>query len=66
MSQFPLPGEFPELRNMLSQMTTYPNATLLTLKGLSAGPQYIRFYFSYYHIKYRILNMLKIKRDINQ
>ena len=33
---------------------------------LTAGVAYIRFLIFYYHIKYHILNMLKIKCDINQ
>ena len=32
----------------------------------TAGAAYIRDFIFYYHIKYHILNMLKIKRDINQ
>ena len=33
---------------------------------LSAGVAYIRFFIFYYHNKYHLLNMLKIKCDINQ
>ena len=33
---------------------------------LTAGAAYIRVFIFYYHIKYHILNMLKIKCDINQ
>ena len=37
------------------------------LNGLTAGHDTIRFYiFFYQHIKYQLLNMLNIKRDINQ
>ena len=34
--------------------------------SLTAGAAYIRVFICYYHIKYHILNMLKIKCDINQ
>ena len=33
---------------------------------LTAGGAYIRVFIFYYHNKYHILNMLKIKCDINQ
>ena len=33
---------------------------------LTAGAAYIRVFIVYYHIKYHILNMLKIKCDIKQ
>ena len=33
---------------------------------LSAGPHYIQVLFFYYHIKYNLLNMLRIKRHINK
>ena len=33
---------------------------------LTAGAAYIRVFVFYKHIKYHILNMLKIKCDINQ
>ena len=33
---------------------------------LTAGAAYIRVLFFYQHIKYHLLNMLKIKRDIHQ
>ena len=33
---------------------------------LTAGAAYIRVFIFYYHIKYHLLNMLKIKCDINQ
>ena len=36
------------------------------LNPLTAGAAYIRVLIFYWHIKYRILNMLKIKCDINQ
>ena len=38
----------------------------LTLNPLTAGVAYIGVFISYYHIKYHILNMVKIKCDINQ
>ena len=48
-----------------------PNNSLLlgtkcVLSPLTAGPDYISFLYYYWHIKYQLLNMLKIKRDINQ
>ena len=36
------------------------------LNPLSAGAAYIRVFIFYYHIKYHILNMLKINCDIKQ
>ena len=33
---------------------------------LTVGAAYIRVSIFYYHIKYRLLNMLKIKCEINQ
>ena len=33
---------------------------------LAAGAAYIRGFIFYWHIKYHLLNMLKIKYDINQ
>ena len=39
---------------------------LLTLNPLTAGVAYIRVFIFYYHIKYHLLNLLKIKCDINQ
>ena len=33
---------------------------------LTAGAAYIRVFIFYEHIKYHLLNMLKIKCDINQ
>ena len=38
----------------------------LEVKGLTAGAAYIRVFMFYQHIKYHLLNMLKIKCDINQ
>ena len=35
------------------------------LDPLTAGAAYIRVFIFYQHIKYHILNMLKIKCDIN-
>ena len=35
------------------------------LDHLTAGAAYIRVFILYYHIKYHLLNMLKIKWDIN-
>ena len=36
------------------------------INPLTAGAAYIRVFIFYYHIKYHLLNMLKIKCDINQ
>ena len=33
---------------------------------LTAAPDNIRFFIFYYHLKYQLLNMLKIKHIINQ
>ena len=33
---------------------------------VTAGAAYIRVFIFYHHIKYHLLNMLKIKCDINQ
>ena len=38
----------------------------LTSAGLVLGQRPRRWTLFYYHIKYQLLNMLKIKRDINQ
>ena len=40
--------------------------TFLHINPLTAGAAYIRAFIFYYHIKYHLLNMLKIKCDINQ
>ena len=45
---------------------TYLMLTLKALNPLTAGAEYIRVFIFYLHIKYGILNMLKIKCDINQ
>ena len=39
---------------------------ILLFNHLTAGAAYIRVFIFYSHIKYHILNMLKIKCDINQ
>ena len=39
---------------------------ILAYNPLTAGTAYIRVFILYSHIKYHILNMLKIKCDINQ
>ena len=36
------------------------------INPLTAGAAYIRVFIFYQHIKYHLLNMLKIKYDINQ
>ena len=38
----------------------------LFINPLTSDVAYIQFFFFYKHIKYHILNMLKIKCDINQ
>ena len=40
--------------------------TLVILNPLPAGAAYIQVFIFYYHIKYQLLNMLKIKCDNNQ
>ena len=40
--------------------------TITNVNPLTAGAAYIRIFIFYQHIKYHILNMLKIKCDINQ
>ena len=40
---------------------------VIFINPLATGPEYISFFFIFYQpIKYRLFNMLKIKRDINQ
>ena len=39
---------------------------MMLLNLLNAGAAYIRVFLFYQHIKYHILNMFKIKCDINQ
>ena len=39
---------------------------ILVFNPLTAGAAYIRVFIFYQNIKYNILNMLKIKCDINQ
>ena len=39
---------------------------LLDVNPLTAGAEYIRVFIFYQHIKYHLLNMLKITCDINQ
>ena len=41
-------------------------ARAMFINPLTAGVEYIRVFIFYWHIKYRVLNMLKIKCDINQ
>ena len=36
------------------------------INPFTAGAAYIRVFIFYYHIKHHLLNMLKIKYDINQ
>ena len=43
-------------------MIMYP----LTLNPLTAGAAYLRVFIFYWRIKYHLINMLKIKCDINQ
>ena len=42
------------------------SSRLISLNPLTAGAAYIRVFIFYYHIKYHILNMVKIKCDINR
>ena len=44
----------------------YIGAQFKQFNPLTAGSAYIRVFIFYKHIKYHILNMLKIKCDINQ
>ena len=39
---------------------------IININPLTAGAAYIRVFIFYWHIQYNILNMLKIKCDINQ
>ena len=39
---------------------------LIIVNPLTAGAAYIRVFVFYWHIKYHILKMLRIKCDINQ
>ena len=39
---------------------------MLPSQSLTTDPEYIRFFIFYYHIEYQLLNILKIKCDINQ
>ena len=45
--------------------STY-SANMEHVNPLTAGAAYIRVFIFYTHIKYHILNILKIKCDINQ
>ena len=38
----------------------------MSLNPLTAGAAYIRVFLFYRHIKYHVLNMVKIKCEINQ
>ena len=44
----------------------YLAAKYFFINPLTAGAAYIRVFIFYEHIKYHVLNMLKIKCDINQ
>ena len=51
---------------MVHNVTVYPKKSRVcysTTNPLTAGAAYIRVLIFYYHIKYHILNMLKIKCD---
>ena len=37
----------------------------MEINPLTAGAEYIRAFIFYYHMKYHLLNILKIKYDIN-
>ena len=43
-----------------------PRIAILTLNPLTVGAAYIRVFIFYQHIKYHVLNMLKIKCEIKQ
>ena len=53
---------------MVLQQNQLPRVTCMeaAFNPLTAGAAYIRVFAFYYHIKYHLLNMLKIKCDINQ
>ena len=47
------------IRSQLTQI-------IVVLNPLTAGAAYIQVFIFYYHMEYHILNMFKIKCDINQ
>ena len=47
-------------------MTFYVIRNLIPVNPLTAGVAYIGVFIFYWHINYHLLNMLKIKYDINQ
>ena len=50
----------------LPRLTTSSGWKLKSFNPLTAGDAYIWFFIFYQHLKYHLLNMLKIKCDINQ
>ena len=53
--------------NIKCSIYSHPPYTSDTyLYPLTAGAAYIRVFIFYYHIKYHLLHMLKMKCDINQ
>ena len=64
-------GGHVDLIRRLTLTSTNPFTTIVTnnysvVNPLTAGAAYNRVFIFYYHIKYHILNMFKIKCDINQ
>ena len=58
----------PTIKATLGQCLVFAGwpGRILDINPLTAGVAYIRVFIFYYHIKYHLLNMLKIKYDINQ
>ena len=55
-----------EQRDTPCRQVCTPLTEELPLNPLTAGVAYIRVFIFYQHINYHLLNMLKIKCDINQ
>ena len=54
------------IRNDTLLIISTLSATTVVFNPLTAGAEYIQVFTFYWHIKYQILIMLKIKCDINQ
>ena len=54
------------LSTVYQSFLTYAVLVMVVINPLTAGAANIRVFIFYQHIKYHILNMLKIKCDINQ
>ena len=52
--------------NITENITSVGEGNCSHINPLTAGVAYIWIYIFYWHIKYHLLNMLKIKYDINQ